>query len=99
MRSVRRCWLVLRPPPGWCEVEVSTCWLDGRYLTNLADPSYRPPTCWYRHPIAAEELTALMVAHRAAYDTRSAKAAGIKETRMPVCLRLLRRTATWTTPN
>ena len=48
-------------------------WLNGRYLTNLADPGYRLAACWYRHPIAAEELTALMVAHRAAYATRSAK--------------------------
>lgn len=48
-------------------------WLDARYLTNLADPSYRLPACWYRHPIAVEELTALMVSHRAAYSTRTAK--------------------------
>ena len=58
----------------WDELGKFVTWLDGRYLTNLADPSYRLPGCWYRHPIAVEELTALMVAHRAAYDTRSAKA-------------------------
>ena len=58
----------------WEDVGKFVTWLDGRYLTNLADPSYRLPACWYRHPIAVEELTALMVAHRAAYDTRSVKA-------------------------
>ena len=58
----------------WDKLGKFVTWLDGRYLTNLADPSYRLPECWYRHPIAVEELTALMVAHRAAYDTRSAKA-------------------------
>jgi hypothetical protein len=58
----------------WDELGKFVTWLDSRYLTNLADPSYRLPGCWYRHPLAVEELTALMVAHRAAYDTRSAKA-------------------------
>jgi hypothetical protein len=58
----------------WGELGKFFTWLDGRYLTNLADHSYRLPDCWYRHPIAVEELTALMVSHRAAYDTRSAKA-------------------------
>ncbi|TFC13246.1 hypothetical protein E3O19_12300 [Cryobacterium algoritolerans] len=58
----------------WNELGKFVAWRDSRYLTNLADPSYRLPGCWYRHPIAVEELTALMVAHRAAYDTRSAKA-------------------------
>jgi hypothetical protein len=58
----------------WDELGQFVAWLDVRYLTNLPDPSYRLPACWYRHPIAVEELTALMVAHRAAYDTRSAKA-------------------------
>ena len=70
-------WATLPPDRAvklWKELGKFVAWLDGRYLTNLADPSYRLPACWYRHPIAVEELTALMVAHHAAYDTRSAKA-------------------------
>ena len=32
----------------WDELGKFVTWLDGRYLTNLADPSYRLPDCWYR---------------------------------------------------
>ena len=39
----------------WEELGKFVAWLDSRYLTNLADPSYRLPDCWYRHPIAVEE--------------------------------------------
>jgi hypothetical protein len=38
---------------------------NGRYRTNLPDPSYRVPECCYRYPLAIEELTAVMIAHRA----------------------------------
>lgn len=37
-------------------------WLAGRYLLNM-----RLPACWYRHPVAVEELTALWVSWQAAY--------------------------------
>ncbi len=58
----------------WDALGKFVTWLDERYLTNLTDPSYRLPACWYRHPVAVEELTALMVAHHATYDTRSVNA-------------------------
>jgi hypothetical protein len=74
-------WAALDPDEAvklWDELGKFVTWLDGRYITNLADPSYRLPDCWYRHPIAIEELTGLMVSHRAAYDTRSAKASSAR---------------------
>lgn len=37
-------------------------WLAGRYRLNM-----RLPACWYRHPVAVEELTALWVSWQAAY--------------------------------
>lgn len=46
--------------------------------TATTSPTWPTPATGSRdagtHPIAVEELTALMVSHRAAYDTRSAKA-------------------------
>lgn len=46
-------------------------WLEGRYLVNLPSSGYELPACWFRHPVAVELLTALMVAHRSAYSTKA----------------------------
>lgn len=49
-------------------------WLEDRYLRHLfptrgAIPEW--PADWYRHPVAVEILTALMVAHAAAYRKKA----------------------------
>jgi hypothetical protein len=41
-------------------------WLVMRY--HVSDEAYRLQPCWYRHPVAVEELTALMVAWKAEYS-------------------------------
>jgi len=41
-------------------------WLIGRY--ELRAEAQSIPPCWYRHPVAVEELTALMVAWQGAYS-------------------------------
>ena len=43
-------------------------WLAGRYRLNM-----RLPPCWYRHPVAVEELTALWVSWQAAYPANEVK--------------------------
>ncbi|MCY7287329.1 MAG: hypothetical protein LH624_03535 [Cryobacterium sp.] len=58
----------------WKELGDFVSWLDAHYLVHLNNPGLGLPACWYRHPIAVEELTALMVSHRAVYVTRSAVA-------------------------
>ena len=45
-------------------------WLVPRY--DLRGEHHTIPPCWYRHPVAVEELTALMVAWRAAYSVDEA---------------------------
>lgn len=50
-------------------------WLEDRYLRNLFPvggiiPEF--PADWYRHPVAVEMLTALMVSHAAAYRKKAA---------------------------
>lgn len=47
----------------WAELADWVQWLRERY--NLGSVI---PKCWYRHPVAVEELTALMSAHTAAYQ-------------------------------
>ncbi len=44
-------------------------WLSDRY--QLASSRHQIPPCWAEHPVAVEELTALMVAWKAAYTTPS----------------------------
>jgi len=46
---------------GWVD------WLTVRY--DLRAEATLVPGCWYRHPVAVEELTALMVAWQAAYQS------------------------------
>jgi len=41
-------------------------WLVMRY--HVSDEAYRLQPCWYQHPVAVEELTALMVAWKAEYS-------------------------------
>lgn len=43
-------------------------WLAQRYLIHLSQERIEFAMCWYRHPVAVEMLTALMVAHKAAYS-------------------------------
>ncbi len=51
----------------WDELIDFVCWLDDRYLRHQAGPSLRLKACWYRHPVAVEELTALLAAWQAVY--------------------------------
>lgn len=68
-------------------------WLHERYLRNISVEEFRLPQCWYRHPVAVEELTALMVAHQAAYSEsarkKSAELAYWHELHLWPCLRRL----------
>lgn len=50
----------------WAELRSFVDWLIDRYQPT---GDVRIPPCWYRHPVAVEELTALMVAWRGAYCT------------------------------
>lgn len=54
----------------WNQVGEFVDWLNTRFYGLLMND--RPPVapCWYRHPIVVEELTALMVAWKAAYVGR-----------------------------
>lgn len=54
----------------WRDLAVFVHWLDARYLRHLAVDALRLPECWWRHPVAVEELTALMAAYEQAYFTR-----------------------------
>lgn len=45
-------------------------WLVARY--QLVHSRYQVPPCWAQHPVAVEELTALMVAWQASYTGQSA---------------------------
>lgn len=50
----------------WVDLGEFVAYLSRRYLVH-APGEYRLPPCWWRHPIAVEHLTALMVAHIGAY--------------------------------
>lgn len=59
----------------WVRLYAWVSWLEDRYLRNLfPDRGLIPelPADWYRHPVAVEMLTALMVAHAAAYRKKAA---------------------------
>jgi hypothetical protein len=57
----------------WIELYDWVNWLRDRYLVNLTDEAYRLINDWYKHPVAVELLTALMVSHQYVYRrTRSA---------------------------
>lgn len=59
----------------WKELGEFVSWLNNRILHHItAGDVDAVPGCWYRHPSAVEQLTALMVAHKAAYHSKSMKA-------------------------
>lgn len=74
-RPSRWSWQHLRDPSArtklWQELRDFVDWLIERYQPT-GDVVIRP--CWYRHPVAVEELTALMAAWRAAYCSGDAPA-------------------------
>lgn len=45
-----------------------TLWVEWFRRRYPVPPDMAIPPCWFRHSVAVEELTALMVAHDAAYD-------------------------------
>lgn len=57
----------------WAELDAFVVWLQNRILRHWSNPEGWIPACWYRHPDAVEMLTALMVAHKAAYRAKSKK--------------------------
>ncbi|MBO1741022.1 hypothetical protein [Leifsonia sp. TF02-11] len=58
----------------WAELYDWVNWLRDRYLVHLSgDDTYRLLNDWYKHPVAVEMLTALMVSHQYVYRrTRAA---------------------------
>ncbi|NHW49242.1 MULTISPECIES: hypothetical protein [unclassified Paenarthrobacter] len=57
----------------WAELDGFVVWLQNRILRHWSNSAGWVPACWYRHPDAVEMLTALMVAHKAAYRAKSKK--------------------------
>lgn len=57
----------------WVELDEFVTWLQNRILRHWSNPEGWIAPCWYLHPDAVEQLTALMVAHKAAYRTKSQK--------------------------
>lgn len=59
----------------WNELGGFISWLNTRILHHISAGEVDPvPGCWFQHPDAVEQLTALMVAHKAAYLPTSTKA-------------------------
>ncbi|TFH68157.1 hypothetical protein [Cellulomonas sp. HD19AZ1] len=54
----------------WLKLGEWVAWLEQRYLIALSSDTYELARCWWRHPIAVELLTALMVAHWATYSAK-----------------------------
>lgn len=50
----------------WRELRAFVEMLGRRYLSDVSSGK-QLPMCWYRHPVAVEMLTALMVAHWSVY--------------------------------
>ncbi|MFJ8896598.1 hypothetical protein ACIRCZ_18595 [Leifsonia sp. NPDC102414] len=57
----------------WRELYAWVAWLDDRYLRHIGADKVRLVPNWYRHPVAVELLTALMVAHQSAYQRKASK--------------------------
>lgn len=57
----------------WAELDAFVVWLQNRILRHWSNSMGWIPACWYRHPDAVEMLTAVMVAHKAAYRAKSKK--------------------------
>jgi hypothetical protein len=63
------CWRALSPAQTrnlFGELRDWVDWVTVRY--QLRGETHTIPPCWYRHPVAVEELTALMIAWRGAYQ-------------------------------
>lgn len=58
----------------WIELDAFVSWLQNRILSHNTSRLAGIAPCWYKHPDAVEQLTALMVAHKASYNPRSKKA-------------------------
>lgn len=57
----------------WTELDEFVSWLQNRILCHSMSKDDWIPPCWYRHPDAVEQLTALMVAHQASYQPKTKK--------------------------
>ena len=69
-------WEELKPEQRkelWAELDSFVTWLQNRILRHSSNSAGWIPGCWYRHPDAVEMLTALLVAHKAAYRAKSKK--------------------------
>jgi hypothetical protein len=80
----------------WHELHQWVEWLIDRYELQVG-PHHVPP-CWYAHPVAVEELTALMSAWRSAYcagDAASVELIQWNQTFRGPTLERLQRTAHW----
>lgn len=67
-------WEALEPAAQrelWAELEAFVVWLQNRILCHHASRERWIPPCWYKHPDAVEQLTALMVAHKASYHPKA----------------------------
>jgi len=70
-------WAVLRGAERenlWKRLFEWVTWLEDRYLRNLSPSRPGIPALhadWYRHPVAVELMTSLMVAHIAAYRKKA----------------------------
>lgn len=58
----------------WNELDAFVSWLQNRILCHNSSRLNWLPPCWYKHPDAVEQLTALMVAHKASYNPKMATA-------------------------
>jgi hypothetical protein len=58
----------------WKELGEFVLWLNNRILRHISSGVETIPGCWYLHPDGVEQLTALMVAHKAAYQAKSKRA-------------------------
>lgn len=54
----------------WTELDAFVSWLQNRILRHNSSRLNWLPSCWYKHPDAVEQLTALMVAHKASYNPK-----------------------------
>ncbi|MGP5220412.1 hypothetical protein [Arthrobacter rhombi] len=55
----------------WIELDAFVVWLQNRILCHHADRTRWITPCWYLHPDVVEQLTALMVAHKASYHPKA----------------------------
>lgn len=55
----------------WVELDTFVAWLQNRILCHHADRTRWITPCWYLHPDVVEQLTALMIAHKASYHPKA----------------------------